>query len=73
LESSLLSKTKPDALKKILLIIGLLIVTFVAYFGVLKSDFVSMDDPIYVTDNPYVNHGISKEGIRWALDFGHNS
>lgn len=50
-----------------------LAVTFSAYFGVLSSDFISMDDPVYVTHNPFVNQGFSKEGIRWAFDFGHDS
>jgi len=51
----------------------ILCVTALVYHGVYTSDFISMDDPVYVTDNPFVSHGLSMDGIRWAFDFGHES
>ncbi|MDB4265452.1 hypothetical protein N9891_01740 [bacterium] len=39
-----------------------------AIFGKsLQFDFVPYDDPAYVTDNGYVNQGITPGGLRWAL------
>lgn len=54
-------------------VLALVLVTALVYHGVLSSDFISMDDPVYVTHNSYVNQGLTKEGIRWAFDFGHES
>lgn len=51
----------------------LLFLTVLVYQQVGGFDFISMDDPVYVTENPYVNRGFTVEGIRWALDFGHDS
>ena len=51
----------------------LLFLTVIVYHQVGTFDFVSMDDPVYVTDNPYVNQGLTAEGVRWSLDFGHDS
>jgi tetratricopeptide (TPR) repeat protein len=50
-----------------------LFLTVLVYQQVGGFDFISMDDPVYVTENPYVNQGITLRGIRWALDFGHDS
>lgn len=51
---------------------ALAILTFCVYFSVLSGDFLSIDDPVYVTANPHVTKGITAEGINWALDFGHD-
>jgi tetratricopeptide (TPR) repeat protein len=42
-------------------------ITFALYFPLLGCDFVSYDDPLYVTDNPRVKAGLSRDGLRWAL------
>ena len=34
------------------------------------NDFVNYDDPVYVTENPRVQAGLTPEGIRWALTTG---
>lgn len=44
--------------------------TFGVYWQVLRSDFVNFDDPIYVTENEYVNTGFSWENVRWAFTTG---
>ncbi len=56
------------------LIFSLLIfLTVLVYSHVGTFDFISMDDPVYVTDNPYVNQGVTLKGVTWAVDFGHDS
>jgi len=41
--------------------------TAVVYQGVAHSDFISFDDPFYVTNNYHVKKGLSVEGFRWAF------
>ncbi|HXG10973.1 MAG TPA: hypothetical protein VNK04_14530, partial [Gemmataceae bacterium] len=50
------------------LVIGLLlvVVTLTAYGHVTANDFIDLDDPVYVTRNPMVSQGLTKEGLRWA-------
>jgi tetratricopeptide (TPR) repeat protein len=54
---------------RIALIICLLLggVTLTAYWPVQQCDFVSFDDPYYVTDNPQVRAGLTWRGMAWAL------
>lgn len=45
-----------------------LILIILSVFGqVHQYDFINLDDPFYVTNNGYVQSGISMEGIRWAF------
>ncbi len=60
--------------KRQLLIISLLTVsTFIAFWQVTPSDFISFDDPQYVTENRQVQDGLTIEGIQWAFTTGHAS
>src|SRR5262245_33191534 len=43
-----------------------LLCTF-TYWRVPGCDFVGYDDPDYVTRNPHVLAGLSKEGVAWAF------
>lgn len=45
----------------------LVLATVAVYAGVSYHEFLSYDDTIYVVDNPYVNTGLSWDGVRWAL------
>lgn len=36
----------------------------------LRNDFVNYDDPGYVTENPYVQRGLTLANLRWALASG---
>ena len=45
----------------------LVLLTHGAFAGVLFCGFVNYDDPAYVTNNPYVLHGLNLTTIRWAL------
>ncbi len=43
----------------------------IAFWQVNQCDFISYDDPLYVTDNIHVKSGITPGSIRWALTTGH--
>jgi tetratricopeptide (TPR) repeat protein len=51
------------------LILGIVVV----YMKVQKYDFVGYDDELYVTQNHYVQEGISPEGIKWAFTTFHSA
>jgi hypothetical protein len=40
------------------------------YWRVLYCDFVNFDDPMYVTENQFVNTGLYWENITWAFSVG---
>ena len=58
------------SLAVIAVLAGLTVATFasVATFG-----FVRFDDPTYVTENPRVLEGLTREGVWWAFTTGHSS
>jgi hypothetical protein len=41
--------------------------TLATYAQVVRFDFISWDDPLYVTDNPHVRRGLTLDGVRWAF------
>lgn len=51
----------------------LLILTFVAFSQARHNDFFEYDDNQYVTNNPEVQHGITRESLAWAFTTGHAS
>ena len=54
--------------QRILLIcLGLALVTTGLYWPVTHHDFLNVDDPRFVTENPHVLAGLSWSGIRWAF------
>jgi protein O-mannosyl-transferase len=58
-------KTRP------LVLVLLAAMVFAAFAGVLRSDWVRLDDPGYVLENPHVNGGLTAAGLRWALTRPH--
>jgi len=56
-------------------IIGLLLalITLVVYLPAGRHDFITFDDPEYVTENRVVQNGITAEGIIWAFTTFHAS
>jgi tetratricopeptide (TPR) repeat protein len=46
---------------------SLALLTLAVYFPVLSSDFVAMDDGLYVTENRHVMAGLTGEGFVWAF------
>ncbi|MEO5359251.1 MAG: tetratricopeptide repeat protein [Nitrospirota bacterium] len=49
------------------LITCIAVLTLLVYADVLKFDFVSYDDRLYVTDNKRITSGLSWDNILWAL------
>jgi protein O-mannosyl-transferase len=49
--------------------VGLLLtaVTLAVFWPVRLNDFVNYDDPVYVTENPHVQAGLTRAGISWAF------
>lgn len=48
--------------------VALVVLTAGIFAGVAGHDFVDLDDPIYVTSNPYVQRGLTLENLRWVTD-----
>ena len=57
----------PDLVVCVLLVFA----TMGVYWPATGHDFVILDDPEYVTDNPWVREGFSPEGLRWAFASSH--
>ncbi len=47
------------------------VATLALYWPALKCDFISFDDPDYVTNNPMVQQGASMHGVVWAMKSVH--
>ena len=61
-------------MRRTLLISGCLIVaTLLAYWPVYRAGFTNFDDPVYVTNNPKVFHGLTSAGLVWAFTAMHGS
>ena len=51
--------------------LALALATLVGYWQVRNCDFTSYDDNLYVTENRYVQTGLTGEGALWAFTTGH--
>jgi hypothetical protein len=51
--------------------LGLAALVGIVYAPVRHFDFVQLDDPAYVIENPHVLQGLTSEGLAWALTTGH--
>ena len=51
----------------LLIIFIILCATFIIYGDVGRFEFVNFDDDLYVWNNPYINKGMSLDGIKWAF------
>jgi tetratricopeptide (TPR) repeat protein len=49
----------------------LVISTLAVYWGVQKNGFVSYDDPVYLTENPWIQGGLSWASVKWAVTTGY--
>ncbi len=54
---------RPDHL--ILLALGT--ITFGIYAQVIGHQFITLDDPTYIRENPMVNRGVTLAGLTWAF------
>jgi tetratricopeptide (TPR) repeat protein len=50
-----------------LAIAALILLTAAAFFPVARAEFLNLDDPAYVTANPHVVQGLTRQGLLWAL------
>jgi tetratricopeptide (TPR) repeat protein len=50
---------------------ALFLVTVAAYAPVWCNDFIDVDDERYITHNPQVKQGLTKDGFLWAWTTGH--
>jgi len=50
-----------------LVLVFLAALVLFSFSGVFENGFIHYDDHVYVTDNPHVRGGLSREGVRWAL------
>ena len=62
-----------NKLATILICLGLAITVFAVFSPVLQCDFTNYDDPDYITENPYVQRGVTAETVKWAFSSGHAS
>jgi protein O-mannosyl-transferase len=51
----------------LLALLAIWVATVAVYAQVTRFEFVSWDDPLYVTGNAHVKQGLSLDGARWAL------
>ncbi len=42
-------------------------IALIAFWRVTQCDFISYDDPTYITENIHIRHGITIAAIRWAF------
>jgi len=64
-----IERNRPISRKKHLLVISLLLAVtgFIAFWQVTDSDFINLDDQRYVTENWYIQDGLTVGAIRWAF------
>src|SRR5512137_2672371 len=53
--------------------LGLAAITLALFWPVSRHEFVNLDDPDYVTENPAVQAGVTWAGVRWAFSGSHAS
>ncbi|UCF42637.1 MAG: tetratricopeptide repeat protein [Planctomycetota bacterium] len=67
------ARGKSENLQILLICLGLVLATAIAFEPVRHNDFVSYDDAMYVTENPRANEGVSLKSLRWAFTTTHTS
>jgi tetratricopeptide (TPR) repeat protein len=58
---------RPD----LLILLGLAVMTFGIYAQVIGHQFITLDDPTYIQENPMVNRGLTRAGLAWAFTTFH--
>jgi tetratricopeptide (TPR) repeat protein len=53
------------------LALALVVATLCAYGPLSRNQFIRLDDPAYVTENPHVLAGLTREGFAWAFNVGY--
>ena len=60
-------------LRPVVVAVLLTIASLAAYWPIRHAGFTNFDDPIYVTNNPKVFHGLTADGFVWAFTSFHGS
>src|SRR4029453_15009695 len=55
----------------LVILFGLAVITFGIYAQVIGHQFITLDDPTYIRENPNVNRGITLAGLAWAFTTFH--
>jgi protein O-mannosyl-transferase len=58
---------RPD----LVILLGLAVMTFGIYAQVIGHQFIALDDPTYIQENPMVNRGVTLAGLAWAFTTFH--
>jgi hypothetical protein len=53
------------------ILVALIALNLIVYAPVRHCDFVQLDDPTYVTENPNVSGGVTWSAVAWAFTTGH--
>jgi Tfp pilus assembly protein PilF len=53
------------------ILLGLAVLTFAIYAQVIGHQFITLDDPTYIRENPNVNRGVTLAGLAWAFTTFH--
>ncbi len=62
-----LSHTKRLERPDLLILLALGAITFGIYIQVIGHQFITLDDPTYIRENPMVNRGVTRAGLAWAF------
>ena len=57
----------------LLLSAGLAVLTLAAFEPIRHNEFITLDDGVYITDNPHIQSGITFKSIIWAFTTGHQA
>jgi Tfp pilus assembly protein PilF len=57
--------------RDLLILLGLAVMTFGIYAQVMGHQFITLDDPTYIQENPMVNRGVTLAGFTWAFSTFH--
>jgi tetratricopeptide (TPR) repeat protein len=60
-------RSRPRIQRVWLVAVALAVLTAVVFLPALDCEFVNLDDPDYVLNNPKVKAGLTAEGVRWAF------
>ena len=63
----IINEMNRSSVKNLTIALALILATFLVYGRMLGHQFVNIDDPVYVSQNPYVASGLNSEGVKWAF------
>jgi tetratricopeptide (TPR) repeat protein len=61
----------PKKQRLLVISLALAVAASMAFWRITQSDFITLDDPRYVTQNRHVQDGLTLQGMKWAFTTGH--